>query len=69
MTDYAAKVAALEEAAASGELTIKTDGREVTYRDMASLMKALAYFQAKLSGASAGASAAYATTLYSEGDC
>lgn len=67
MTDYAAKVATLEEAAASGELTIKTDGREVTYRDMKSLMQALTYFQGKLNAQSGGVS--YASTLYSEGDC
>jgi hypothetical protein len=64
MTDYTAKIAALEEAAGSGELTIKTDGREVTYRDMNSLLKALAYFQGRQAAANG---VTYAATLYSEG--
>lgn len=63
MTDYTAKIEALEDAAGTGELTVKTDGREVTYRDMASLLKALSYFRGRQAGSAGG----YATTLYSEG--
>ena len=64
MTDYAAKVAALEEAAGSGELTVKTDGREVTYRSMADLMRALSYFRSQMaaSGATTGPES-YGSTL------
>ncbi len=45
MTDYATKIASLEEAAASGELTVEADGDRVTYRSMSDLMKALDYFR------------------------
>lgn len=45
--DYAAEIAALEAAAASGELTVETDGERVTYRSMSELMKALTYFAGK----------------------
>jgi len=69
MTDYAAKVAALEEAAGSGELTVKTDGREVTYRSMADLMRALAYFQGKLAAQTpATGPDSYGVTLATWGD-
>ena len=47
MTDYSAKIAALEEAAASGELRIESDGEMVIYRSMDQLMKALAYFKSQ----------------------
>lgn len=46
MTDYAAKIAALETALASGELTIESDGERVTYRSVSDLKAALEYFKA-----------------------
>jgi len=61
MTDHSAKIAALEEAVASGELTIKVDGKETTYRSMDDLLKALSYFrdrEARSSGVET-----YASTL------
>jgi hypothetical protein len=62
-TDYAAKIAALEEAVASGELTIKSDGREVTYRSMDDLMRALAYCRSRQTQASPGGGEVYGVTL------
>jgi len=61
-TDYAANIAALEGAVASGELTIKTDGREVTYRSMDDLMRALAYCRSRQAQASPGGEV-YGVTL------
>lgn len=46
MTDYTAKIAALEEAIASGELTVEADGDRVTYRKMAELLQARDMFVA-----------------------
>lgn len=65
MTDYSAKIAALEDAAGSGELTIKDGAREVTYRSMKELLAALEYFRARQ--ALSGSTTRYATTLYGEG--
>lgn len=63
MADQSARIDALEEALASGELTIKVDGKETTYRDTKSLLSALAYFRARHT-AGAGASApSYGSTL------
>ena len=61
-TDYAANIAALEEAVASGELTIKSDGREVTYRSMDDLMRALAYCRSRQAQAGPGGES-YGVTL------
>ncbi|MCC4234490.1 hypothetical protein LL253_17600 [Sphingobium soli] len=44
MTDYSTKIAALEEALASGELTVESDGERVTYRSIADLKAAIDYF-------------------------
>lgn len=60
MSDHTARVAALEDALASGELTIKVEGKETTYRTAADLLKALTYFRDQQRIASG---AAYATTL------
>ncbi len=49
MTDYTAKIAALEDAAASGELRIEADGEMVIYRSMTDLLKALEYFRGQQS--------------------
>lgn len=40
MSEYTAKIAALEEAIASGELTVESDGERVTYRSISELIKA-----------------------------
>jgi hypothetical protein len=50
--DYAAEIAALTAAAASGELTIETNDERVTYRSMSDLLSALAFFkgEARMSG-------------------
>lgn len=65
--DYAAKVAALEEAVGSGVLTIESNGERMTYRSMADLMVALRFFEGKLA-ASGTAPDPYATTLAVFGD-
>ena len=65
MADYAAKIAALEEAAASGELTVESDGDRVTYRSMKDLLGALAYFEKKQGAAGNGGRAVSATTVVS----
>jgi hypothetical protein len=45
MTDHTARIAALEAALASGELTIKVEGKETTYRSTPELLQALRYFR------------------------
>lgn len=45
MSDYSAKVAALEAALASGELSIESDGDKVTYRSIKDLRSSLDYFR------------------------
>lgn len=47
---------AVEAAIASGELSVKSDGREVTYRSMADLMTARDTIRRGLRDAGAGAS-------------
>ncbi len=47
--DYAVEIAALEAAAASGELTVESDGDRVTYRSTSDLLKMLDYFRTKAS--------------------
>lgn len=47
MTDYSTKIGALEDALASGELTVESDGERVTYRSVADLKAALDYFVGK----------------------
>lgn len=51
--DYAIEIAALEAAAASGELTVESDGDRVTYRSTSDLLKMLDYFRGKASTFSA----------------
>lgn len=51
MTDYSSKIAALEEALASGELTVESDGERLTYRSVSELKAALDYFSARNSAA------------------
>lgn len=67
MVDHSAKIAALEEAVGSGELTIKVEGRETVYRSMDELLKALAYLRGQQAAASGPAR--YATTLATFGEC
>lgn len=62
MTDQSARIAALEEAAASGELTVKVEGKETTYRSMDELMTALRYFRGR-QAASSSAFAGYGATV------
>ena len=54
MTDISAKIAALENAVGSGELTVESDGDRVTYRSMSDLLKALEYFRAQQVPATVG---------------
>lgn len=61
--DYAVEIAALEAAAATGELTVESDGDRVTYRSMADLLAALGYFQRKAATNAATGSGATTTTL------
>lgn len=53
--DFTTEIANLEAAAATGELTVESDGERVTYRSMADLLAALAYFQNRARVASAPA--------------
>lgn len=50
---YETEIAALEAAAATGELTVESDGDRVTYRSTADLLKTLDYFRARAAAASA----------------
>lgn len=66
MTDHSARIAALEEAVASGELTIKVEGKETTYRTMPELMSALRYFRSRQPASSSAP--VYGATLATFGD-
>lgn len=44
MTDYSTQIAALDEAIASGELTVESDGDRVTYRSTKDLLAARDHF-------------------------
>lgn len=64
MTDYSTKIVALQDALASGELTVESDGERVTYRSVGELKSALSYFEAKQAEAQAsGGSIRPASTL------
>ncbi len=65
MTTTAEKIAALETALASGELTIESAGERVTYKSTADLITALNYFRGQ--EASAASSTQYGSTLASFG--
>lgn len=43
--DYATEIAALERGLGSGEARIESEGESVTYRGVADIMRALAYFR------------------------
>lgn len=45
---------AINSAIASGELTVKIDGREITYRSMADLLKAKSTISSELAAAESG---------------
>ena len=45
MADLAAKITALEDALASGELTVESQGDRMTYRNVKELREALDYFK------------------------
>lgn len=60
---YETEIAALEAAASSGELTIEQNGERVTYRSMADLLAALAYFRGRAAAASTSGSTRSNTTL------
>jgi hypothetical protein len=49
--DYAVEIAALEDAAASGELRVQTNGDIVIYRKMEELLRSLDYYKAKATAA------------------
>ncbi|WP_295205766.1 hypothetical protein [uncultured Brevundimonas sp.] len=48
MADVAAKIAALEDALASGELTVESQGDRLTYRNTKELREAIDYFKRQL---------------------
>lgn len=50
---YETEIAALEAAAASGELTVESDGDRVTYKSTSDLLKVLDYFRNRAASASA----------------
>lgn len=56
--DYAAEIAALEAAAASGVLTVEADGERLTYKSTADVLKAVEYFKARAAAAAAPVGAA-----------
>lgn len=58
MSDPAAAIAALEEALASGELTVEVEGKKTTYRSAADLKAALSYFRGQASAPGYGATLA-----------
>lgn len=62
MSFTAAQLAAIENAIGTGELTVKYDGKEVTYRSMSDLLKARARITAELQ--SSGALPAIPRTSY-----
>ena len=51
LTDYATKITALEDALASGELTVEADGDRVTYRSVKELRSALDYMKTQQAAA------------------
>lgn len=61
--DYAVEIAALEAAAATGELTVESDGDRITYRNMADLLKALTFFEGRRDAAARGRFGAGSVTL------
>jgi hypothetical protein len=64
VTDWTAKISALEVALASGELSVESDGDKVTYRSIKDLRSALDYFRGQLAAENApGGLARPATTL------
>ncbi len=48
MADLAAKIAALEEALASGELTVESQGDRMTFRSVKELRASIDYFKSQL---------------------
>lgn len=64
MTTTAEKIAKLEDALASGVLTVESDGERVTYRSRGDLLGAIDYFKRELvAEVTPAASARPATTL------
>lgn len=61
--DYAKRIDQLEEAAASGALTIESDGERITYRSMSDLMAAIDYFRSRQVEAAQPSGARPGTTL------
>lgn len=59
MADPAASIAALEDALASGELTVEIEGKRITYRSVVELRQALGYFKMKQAEQAGGASSSY----------
>lgn len=55
MSIYAAKIAKLEAALASGVLTIESDGERLTYKSREDLEGAIGYFRRQEAGAGGGA--------------
>ena len=49
--DYAARIAALEDALAQGVLSVSYEGKSASYRSFAEMMQVLAYFRRQLAKA------------------
>lgn len=60
---YETEIASLEAAAASGELTIESNGERLTYRSMSDLLAALDYFKKAAAAAAAPGRTVSNTTL------
>lgn len=61
--DFVAEIAALEAAAATGELTVEDNGERVTYRSMKDLLAALEYFRGRARAAQPTSVRRSATTV------
>ena len=63
MADHSARIAALEEALGSGELTIKVEGKETTYRNAGEIITAIRFLEGRSSSGAATTSPAFGSTL------
>jgi hypothetical protein len=67
MPDYTATIENLEAALGSGERTVRVEGKEVEYRSIDEIQRALAYFRGK-QAQQTSARPLYASTLATFGD-
>jgi hypothetical protein len=63
MTDYAANIANLEAAIATGEKRVEVNGEMVIYQDITQMLEALAYFSGRQAALTQTSSPAPGVTL------